>query len=300
MGPRTSAGECVTQPTRDSGGPERILAGARTGLLSAHVSTATSSLLVTQGPACPACHLALAVVQLPFCHSDGALPLGSRLCRCCRALHVKFSSSCIRAEASVLGPSKPFLVPTPPSSAARFCPCSGSDAASIQTRAVLSEDGAFYILNGSKVRLLACWVSAPLSPPAQTAVHAPGLSERAASWVGAAWEAQCLVSVLCLLGGRARMKVCCHLELQLGVCLHLLRALLPPVPVVRNCCGSVLELNCLSAIGCPAHGRACTQSCRHTGMYVHARMHPTCLCLLGKPAQGRWVEPISVHAARLP
>lgn len=131
--------------------------------------------LVMQRLAGPACRLEFAIARLPFCHRGGTLPLGSRLCRCCQALHVKFASFCIRAEASVLGLSKPFLVLMPPSSAACFCPCSGSDAASIQTRAVLSEDGTFYVLNGSKVRLLACRVSAPPSPPALTAVHAPEL-----------------------------------------------------------------------------------------------------------------------------
>lgn len=32
-----------------------------------------------------------------------------------------------------------------------FFPCSGSDAASIQTKATLSEDGKHFLLNGSKV-----------------------------------------------------------------------------------------------------------------------------------------------------
>lgn len=58
------------------------------------------------------------------------------------------SAPLFRSETSCGGPEDACLFP-----ATCVCPRSGSDAASIRTRATLSADKSHYVLNGSKVRL---------------------------------------------------------------------------------------------------------------------------------------------------
>nr|XP_008539101.1 PREDICTED: acyl-CoA dehydrogenase family member 9, mitochondrial [Equus przewalskii] len=60
------------------------------------------------------------------------------------------SSSCI-TKSLYFGALKTILLHSQYYCPPYFCPCSGSDAASIQTRATLSEDKKHYVLNGSKV-----------------------------------------------------------------------------------------------------------------------------------------------------